>query len=478
MEQINNEIIRKSATSIMFMTISMFYGLGIGIISRFALAAQLDASIFGNFTVAVTILGIVISFMNTMGDRFIVVTKYDQEKVVNTVFTTEIILWMLLSIGWFCLSPFFWRNVSGGMSWGLASLLLLQGLSYPLSRPRALLERALNFKTISIVNIVTQSLFTGIAIILAFYVKNELPLIVTTLTVVLSSIVFIKVGNIRLRLFIDPQIFREYIRLCLPLMASGFLVFVYWNGDRLLLDQYVSRKYIGYYGWAFSLGIIVIQLKGVVGAVIFPVFAELMRSEQNEKIGKGLSQIYRTFMLIIGLVVPVLFVTAPYYIRLAGEQWIAATECVQIAILIFSLRSLNGFLEPIFITYSRSHQLMYIALLNACIILLGGWVALLWMPKIEIMASIILSSCIITFLICIKVIYHVVGINLLRVIVPGLTFALLSGLLMYALIHYFGSHILNVLLAVVVGCILYVACMWKDILQLALLIRRYLLKSS
>jgi len=474
MADMNNDIVKKSAKSMVFMMISMIFSLGIGILSRFILAAQLDASIFGNFTVAAVILGFLMIFVNTMGDRFIVVTKYDQEKVVNTVFTTEIILWMVLSIGWFCLSPFFWKNVSGGMSLGLASLLLLQGLSYPFGRPRALLERALNFKIISIVNIVSQALFVGVAIILSLYVKNELPLIISTLAFILSSVVFIKVGNVRLRLFIDPQIFRDYIRLCLPLMASGLLIFAYWNGDRLLLDQYVSREYIGYYGWAFSLGSIVLGLKGVIAGVIFPVFAELMRSDQNEQVGKGLSQIYRSLMLFNGLITPALFVTAPYFIRLAGEQWVAAAPCFQIAILIFLLRSLNGFLEPIFVIYSRSNQLMHIALINAFIILLGGWVSLIWMPKIEIMASVILLSCIITFLICLTVIHHVTRVNLLRVITPGLMFALLSGLIMYAWIHYFGEHIIVIFAAVVFGSLVYVNCMWRDILQLTLMIRQHL----
>lgn len=455
---------------------AMVFGLAIGIVSKFVLAANLGAEIFGNFTFASALVGFFLLLVNTTGDRYIVITKHDQEKAVNTVFTTEIILLVLLVVAWFCISPFFWKKLSNGMSWWLASLLLLQGLSHPFGRPRALLERTLNFKIISIVNVISQFIFAAVAIVLAIYIKNELPLIVMTFQFILTSVVFIKAGKVRLRLFIDPQIFREYIRLCLPLMASGLLVFAYWNGDRLLLDQFVNRENIGYYGWAFSLGIIVLRLKDVVGGVMFPVFAEFMRSDQREQVGKGLTEIYRTLMLVTGLIVPALIVTAPHYIHFAGEQWIAATSCVQIAILIFALRSLNGFLEPIFITHSRSQQLMYIALLNACIILLGGWIALLWLPRIEIMASVILLACIITFLISIRVIYHAVGINIFRIIVPGLTFSLLSGLIMYIWIHYYGSHTSAVLIAVVLGSLLYALCMWKDIFQLALLIRLHLLK--
>lgn len=469
---LNKTLMIKAIDSVVFMTLSMGFSLCISAVGRFALAAQLDARIFGNFTMAMVFIGFTMLFVNTMGDRFIVVTKHDREKAVNTVLTTELFVWFVLAVGWLCLSPVFWEKLGGGMSWGLASLLLLQGLATPLSRPRALLERDLNFKIISIVNVLTQFLCVGIAILLAMKIKNELPLIISSLAMLLQSIVFIKVGGIRIRLCMDYKIFREYIRLCLPLMASGLLVYSYWNGDKLLLDQYVTREEIGYYGWAFSLGAMILRIKSVVSSVIFPVFAELVRSDQRDQIQKGLSQIYRALMLFNGFIAPALVVTAPYFVRLAGERWMGAVLCVQIAILIFSVRTLNSFLEPIFVTHAKSHLLMYVAMFNACFILVGGWVALSWMPRIEIMAAVILMSCVITFFICMKAIKQVCGVNLFLVIAPGLAFSLLSWVVMCTTISLFGEHLFVVFLAVSLGVLLFCAGMWRDGFQLVKILRK------
>jgi len=452
---------KKSLESVLFMGGAMIISLFVSTISRFTLASQLGATVFGDFAITLAIVGFITLISNTAGDRYLVTTKEDREMALNTVFTTELILWGCVVIAWLLFSPLFWPKIGKGASWGLASILLLRGVAFPLSRPRALVERDLNFKLVAIVNVLTHVLCVVLAVVLSFFLKNELPLILLSLTELVQAIVYCSLTKIPLRFRINLYILKDYMNLCLPLMGMAAVVYLYWNMDRVLLDRLVKREYLGYYAWAFSLGAFVFRLKSVIARVVFPVFAKMMRDGNSAEFEKGLTFLYQCLALIFGLIIPVLIVIAPKLVLLAGKEWTPAITCFQIAILIFSMRTFNSFLEPVFVIYGKSNPLFRVSLLNALIIIGGGYVSLCWFPKIETMAWVILLSCVVTFVLCTIMIRQLSSVNLARVIAPGMSVAILLYLLMSSILFLVGEGFWGTVLAVGTGSVCYVACVWK-----------------
>jgi len=457
--------------SIFFMGGGMAICAVITTVGRFVLAALLGAKVFGNFAIALAMVGFMNLFANTMGDRFLVVTKVDREKALNTVFTIEMIVWVSVVVLWCISSPFFWARIGKGASWGISSILLLQGVAFPLSRPRALLERSLNFKLISIVNVFTNALCMGTALILALYIKNELPLIVFSLLSLLQAVVFLRISKIRPRLRIDHGILKEYIHLCWPLMGAAFLVFIYWNFEKILLDQYVDREHLGYYAWAFSLGILVLRVKDVVARVLFPVFAKLIRDGNEEHFRKGFASLYRLLVVLYGFFVPALFVLSPRLVRLAGAEWLPAIPCLQIAILIFAMRTFNSFLEPAFVTHGKPRVLMYLSAVNCVVIMGGGYYALRYFPFIETMAAVVLLSCLFTFVVCAVLIRRICRVSLFRIVLPGLLMATLSGLIMHGVTHFAGGGLFALGSGILIGAVFFAGYVWKSSMDLFAMIK-------
>jgi len=463
---------RRALASVLFMFAAMATSLVISTVTRFVLAAQLGAAVFGNFTIAQAAVGFVMLFANTQGDRYIVVGKQRRSDMVATVISTELLLWLLLTAGWVFARHLYWDRIVGNVSWTLASLLLLQGLSFPLGRPRALLERDLNFKIIALVNASTQFVMATVAIVLSFYVKNELPLILVALVPLGQSLVFLRLGRTPIRLRIHRPMLPAYAKLCVPLMISGIVVYLNWNGDRFLLDQYVSRRQLGFYGWAFSLGTIVLRAKDVIARVLFPVFAEMLRTGQEEDLRRALSRLYRAMALVYGLILPALVVAAPELVKLAGSNWHAAGACLQIAFLVFSVRTFNGFLEPILVPHGRTLLLMSLAIINAVLIVVGGFLALTRWPSIETMAVVILLANVMIFFACMRAVFSVTRANLIAAMGPAAIMSVISYLVMYAWTRWLGSGHLMLGMGIVVGMLFYLLFTWRDIYHLVRTVRQ------
>ncbi len=471
MDSNSSMLAKKSMESVLIMGIAMAISTVVSALGRFYLATELGAQIFGDFTLTLALVGFVTLFSNTLGDRFIVATNSDQRVALNTVFSTELLLWLTIVAVWFIFSPHWWPQISKGANWGLASLLLLKGLAFPLSRPRALLERNLNFKTVAFVNVSTHILTMALAIFLAQNIKNSTPLVILALVGVLQSVVFFIIGRNDLSFGITKSIFRSYVRLCLPLMVVGFVVFFYWNFDRVLLDRYVDRVHLGYYGWSFSLGAFILTLKDVVSRVLFPVFAKLMREGNLKQFQKGLTALYKTLGLLYGLIVPALVISAPKLVLLAGQEWAPAATCVQISILIFTLRAFNSFLEPVFVIFGKSNPLMYLSFLNGILIVVGGWAALEFQPQIESMALVILLSSVLTFGICSVIINNLCGVNLFKVVAPSFALAALSTLIMSVMVFWLGQSLSALVVSVLTGLGIYLTGSKNEIWKIGGLIK-------
>ena len=234
------------------------------------------------------------------------------------------------------------------------------------------------------------------------------------------------------------------------------------------------RKYIGFYAWAFSLGAFVLRLKSVIARVLFPVFAKMMRDGNQKHFKKGLTLLYRTLILLYGFITPAMVIMAPRLVLLAGKEWIPAIACLQIAIFIFSMRTFNSFLEPVFVIYGKSNPLFGLSILNGLIIIGGGYLSLLWFPRIESMALIILLSCIITFLICSEMIRRLSSVNLIRIITPGSILSFFTYLIMYSVLLLFGKNWVGTGVAICVGAGVYLFSSRKTIIELTSIVRRQL----
>lgn len=247
----------------------------------------------------------------------------------------------------------FWINMLAG----LAICLLMLALSYPIAalykEPRlqaliavsslqfplsglsvvhvALLSRAIRFRELNIVEVVS-ALFSGVAsIVLALLGFGVWSLIVGTLSYsfcrVLTSYLFTRWKP---RLVFHLQAVREIFRYSAPLVGSDTLNYWVRNADNFLLGRFWGAVELGFYSRAYALMMLPIgQITYSIGAVMFPF---LSREQHNpQRLKHILLKSHRLMLLVAFPLMVGLFVLAETFVRAVfGEKWLPIVAMVRV----------------------------------------------------------------------------------------------------------------------------------------------------
>jgi O-antigen/teichoic acid export membrane protein len=271
------------------------------------------------------------------------------EEARDTAFTMMFARGCLLSILSVLIAPFVSRFYGEPL---IAPIVAVVGLSFILSGSQSLrwlaLQKALDFKRLTYMELTTGTLTFVIAVALAFWLRSVWALVFTQIAAAaVTSIVsyWIVPGPVRFRF--DPAIARELYNYGKFITGLAIVVFLTRELDNAVIGKLLGMETLGYYVAAYTLANIPTSyFTRIVAKVLFPMFSQLQHDAQRLR-----SAYAQGIALVTALAVPVsvtMAVLAPEIINaLYGGHWAEAAGPLRVLALFGCFRALwvlNGYL--------------------------------------------------------------------------------------------------------------------------------------
>jgi PST family polysaccharide transporter len=197
--------------------------------------------------------------------------------------------------------------------------------------PRAMLTRALEFRPLSVQQLVSEATFAVVGVGMALAGMGFWSLAGAVLGHrLMGSAVLVWFVRWRPRLIFSTEDLRQLIGFGGPFMAGAILQRGVSNLDYFLVGRFLGTEALGYYSLAFQVGAVPLErLVSVLSRVAFPALSSLKTEPRRMRQAylAGLRHLL-TLMIPVGLFIAVL---SPWVAEAAyGDKWLPAVTALQI----------------------------------------------------------------------------------------------------------------------------------------------------
>lgn len=366
--------IRKSLTSGVFYTaIAKYSNVIFSIIIGAVLARLLTPKEFG----IVALVLVFVSFFNLLGDfgigKAVVqnqkLTKYD----IQSIFSFSIVFALVLGALFYFAAPLIAEFYNEAELIRISKFLSLAVLFHTLQAiPKALMEKALRFKQIGLITVLTQLITGIIAIILAYKDFSYYALVIRSiLNGSILFVLFYLLAPIKVVVKIDWKSINKVIRFSIFNFGFNFINYFSRNGDNLLVGKFLGSASLGFYDKAYRLMMMPVQnLTHVITPAMMPVFSKY----QDDK-----EVIFNTYLKVVRILATIgfplsvfLFFSAHEIINIIyGPQWDASIPVFKIVALTIGIQIIYSSAGSVFQSVNRTDLLFYYGLIGAVVLLSG-----------------------------------------------------------------------------------------------------------
>ncbi len=295
------------------------------------------------------------------------------DEQISSIFWINVLSGLALCLAFLGLSPFiasFYRTPALTTVARVVSITFLSGTVGIV--PRALLQRAMDFRRIAIADISASILGNSVAIVLVFLHAGVFALVVGTVTSsVTTSLLLLRVARYRPLAVLQPRSVRSVLGYGGNL--TGFHMVNYWsrNADNLLIGRMMGTTALGLYSRAYSL--MVLPLSHIVAMVSSVMFAAMCAIQDDKP---RVRQFFLRALALVALfsfpMMAGLFVVAePFVVALIGVSWSGVVPILRIFCWVGALQSLGGPLGWIYTSQGRT-DLMFRWGIGAGVALVGA----------------------------------------------------------------------------------------------------------
>jgi O-antigen/teichoic acid export membrane protein len=243
----------------------------------------------------------------------------------------------------------------------------------------ALLQKAMDFRSLAAAQL-TATLLSGlIAIYLAFSgfgVWSIVAMYVATAAVNVAVLWIITPWRPDFSLRWDAvQDLSKFSR-----NLVGFSAFNYWtrNGDNLLIGRYAGSAALGIYARSYAILLLPVwQISGVITNVMFPAFSAIQKDVERVR------ELYLTSISVISLVtfpltLGLLVVSQSFVLALFGDKWAEMIPILQVFCLLGLIQSIGTTVGWIYQSQGRTDILFRFGLFSGLIFIISFVVGLRW----------------------------------------------------------------------------------------------------
>jgi len=329
MEYLQVEKIKTQTThNILFLTLRNFGIQGISVLGFFLLTIILGKGEVGLFAIVAESIGILGYFSDIGLASALIQQKEEPDKLsLRTTFTVQQILvfFCLLSVA------IFYPHLSQSKNYGSRELWIMLSLCYSFvvaslkTIPSVKLERHLNFKLISTIDIIENTLFYVIAVVFAFLGFGVFSYAIATfIKSTIGLIVIYRYSSWPVGFAFSPKTAKKLFSFGIPFQLNSLIAMAKDRFSNLLVAGILGRDSFGILSWAQKGPRIPLSFMDAIMRVTFPTFSRLQ--DEKEFLRKSLEK--STFFIAL-IVFPSLLgicLIAPDFINLIPkyDKWLPA----------------------------------------------------------------------------------------------------------------------------------------------------------
>ena len=327
------------------------------------LARILEPSEFGVFAFISLVAMFLNSFGSLHGDKFLIKEKKNPYKILDTIFTVELIWGLLLILFSLFLLPTILAWIDKSHLTEYIQIFCIVLLYNPLVKPKALFEKELSFVKANMPMLVSHVVGGIVGITLAYNNYGIWSLVWWKVTISLvESVLIWFILPYRPKLRIDYKIFRESMVFGYPLLISTILVFISTNIDYYLVDLLIDEKSLGFYWMAFQISHYLFFIRAAINKVLFPTLAKLDNLKDQIKLFDMITVI--TAIIYFIPVFIILLFSQEIILFVYGEKWLPSSLLLQIFIVVVLIKAVSSNVAPLLHTYGYTKVDMEVAIIN------------------------------------------------------------------------------------------------------------------
>ncbi|GEM_PF-664511 len=343
--------------------------------STIVLARLLMPEDFGVIALARLVLGFILLLSAWGIDAAIIVEEKRVKQIANVAFWINLAIMVILAIIVFILSPWVKKFYATPI---LQPILIWMGVGLVLQSfelvPRTLLNRELNYKYLTIVNLTVESFTNFLVILLAFLGCGVWSLVIPQ---ILASPLRLVPYWIRSRwhpsLYIERTDLKRVLSFGKSVLGAELVRYLNTNADYFLIGKLLSKAKLGYYMFAFNLANWPVEnIVKVINTVSLPALSKLQSNLAE------LRRLYLRMTELIALVTLPIFgilvgITHELVVVVYSQKWIPAVRPLQIIVIYGIMRSLFAPAGRIFLIQKKPHYLFFINLLQLPLLITAIW---------------------------------------------------------------------------------------------------------
>lgn len=237
------------------------------------------------------------------------------------------------------------------------------------STQQALLQRELDFRTLSMRQLAAAIAGGMIGVLAAVLGAGVYALVIRTLVTGLMEVFLLwKIGKWRPRFRYSKEHFQELFQFGMNMTGVRITNFFRRNSDNLLIGYFLGAEALGYYMVAYRLArLFMDMLNNVTGQVAITTFARLQ--DNKVKLRQALTKVTKMVSLITFPIFTGLILLAPELILFfSGEQWLPSVPVMQVLSLSGFTITMQIILSYLMVGSGNTGQLLKINLVNTIII--------------------------------------------------------------------------------------------------------------
>lgn len=336
------------------------------------LARLLEPSDFGLMSLTLIIINVLDIIREFGMGQAIIQRKGDTKDVADSAFFIFPIISVFLYASIYLIAPLtatFFKELE------LEKVLKTVGLTLIIwslgSLPQTLLVKDLEFKKLSVSQILPRIIYGIVTILMASQGFGVWSLVWGTIIMqALSVITLWNTVNWRPSLRFDLKIAYELFSYGKHVIVASLLIFVISIADTSVIGYSLGSEKLGYYSIALTIsGVFTTQISAVLSQVLFPVYSKVQ--EEKDKLGwayiktlKGISMI--TFPAAFGIIsISWNFIKIFY-----GEKWLPATIALQVLCIYGLSTSILNVTKNLYLAVGKPQIMKKIYLIQLSLILI------------------------------------------------------------------------------------------------------------
>lgn len=302
------------------------------LISTVILARLLAPEDFGVYGIALIFSGLATRFGNAGFGLALIQKKDITDTHVSSLFITNVVVFWSLAGGLILTGKYIGNWFE---SESVGSVVQILGLNFVLtpfsSVAKALLQRDMNFKTVSFSGVADHAVSVVTAIVLAFQGFGVWSLVYSNLSGSIAGLLVVMIGARWVpRLRYSHAAMKELYSFGFHMFLKNLIIYASDKIDYLVIGKQIGPAGVGFYEKAFNLMELSVKEFGAkIGPVFFSAFSQMQ--DEAVRLRRGFEKVMFSMSVLVFPVFMGLCVTAEPFIQVVfGEKWLPSVLPLQI----------------------------------------------------------------------------------------------------------------------------------------------------